>query len=955
MIKPLLSLITALSITIPLTYGQATTTTEMMDGDIPTHLTLDELELLLDSETATEFKTSSSEDLLSDEFTWEEANRYEWIKALNAEKSALSQKYPYLLCHTGANMSGWQRRLAIAKAINETVAEEEIYLHTLHNDDDYLCVYGQLLASVAMTLTEDVFVVQPVMASLKMIKGAVEGMTEEYAKALSDASGEGYFPKVDMGLCPGVALMEEGNDDTANGEGEQSYFEYLQQINGMGASNSAIGDEGENLDGVEDITEAITNLLLSESLTTNSSETAVLPLSQEFYTTSQAYVDYLNSSTNSTTGDNEEQSERAQFWGDLLDEFQTSGICDETYKTRLTWKIYRSTQPTRASSQMQVVYNNTGETETDSGCALVLLLALAANPDVCSVDVRRGVEPSNQIASFMVESERQNQNPFRARGIDGTGETVTISDTGVDPDHCYFNDPNKSQRVGFTFDSSARKIEQYVPFVDTNDYLYGHGTHVAGTIAGKRWDAEGAADGIAPGAKLAVADIGNRNGDLLPPNDKTLLSTGRPQSQIHSASWGSEFNFYTSRARNFDQFMFENDEFLIIVAAGNSGSKDGSFDIPNTVGDPATAKNVIAVGAHNSWGHSSAAGNLGPSYIADFSSRGPTADNRMKPDMVAVGKSVLSAGADPNVVGECDPSKIPGANSRSEGLLSLQGTSMATPVVSGTAAIIRQYFRDGYYPSGTKNSDDAYPNPSGALVKAVLMNGAQNLKGVDNGVHGVTDSKPYDNMQGFGRLSLQDSVYLAGQTNVQLKVWDRERIEDQDINTYNVTIDKSKGCQVEDLYVTLVWIEEGSNPGCQNCVLNDLDLSISFQGQTYYPNGQTSPDRTNIVERVVINGVQGGETATISINAYNLAWKSQQYALVATGCFGGVANTLQGESVFDSDESLKRRQTIIISVCVSIGVLLIGCVTYSCIRRRKARSGEGISYDINEDGVDERA
>ena len=48
------------------------------------------------------------------------------------------------------------------------------------------------------------------------------------------------------------------------------------------------------------------------------------------------------------------------------------------------------------------------------------------------------------------------------------------------------------------------------------------------------------------------------------------------------------------------------------------------------MGDPATAKNVIAVGAHNSYGHSSAAGTLGPSYIADFSSRGPTRDGRKK-------------------------------------------------------------------------------------------------------------------------------------------------------------------------------------------------------------------------------------------------------------------------------------------------------------------------------------
>jgi subtilisin family serine protease len=987
MIKLLpLSLLTALfSVTINLTNGQ--TANEEQAADLvkyPKHLSLEQLKFLIDSETETEFgypssptpTTSEEEEIAAltaeTEATWDDANTYEWTKAINAEKTSTSSppKYPYLICHTGENMSGYQRRLAIASAINYTEAEKAIYFHTLYNHDDYLCVYGQLLASVAMNLTEEAYVVQPVLSSLKMMRGVVDGMKEEYEQALlTDGTAEGYFPKVEMGLCPGVAVAELKDDDQDDGKEDATQ------------SSSLFVDDGEDLEGVEDITDAITNMLLSESLTNSSS--TVLPLSQEFYTTSQAYIDYLNSTN--TTGDNE-QSERSQMWAELLDEYQTSGACDETYMTRLTWKIYRTTQPDRYASQMQVVYNNTGETDTDAGCALVLLLAISANPDVCSVDIRRDVQTSNQIASFMVESEIENERPFRARGIDGTGEVVAVSDTGVDSDHCYFYDPNESQPVGFTFDSSARKIDQYMPFVDTADYSYGHGTHVAGTIAGKRWDAEGAADGIAPGATLAVADIGNANGDLLPPSDKSLLSTGRPYAQIHSASWGSTSNFYTSRARNFDQFMFEvrtirttlldwfafvhdlnllcgsrfltsrqNDEFLIIVAAGNSGSSEGAFDIPNSVGDPATAKNVIAVGAHNSWGSSSAAGNLGPSYIADFSSRGPTADNRMKPDIVAVGKAVLSAGAKPDEVGECDPSKIPGPNSRDGGLLSLQGTSMATPVVSGTAALIRQYFRDGYYPSGKKNSNDAYPNPSGALVKAVLMNGAQTQRGVDNGVHGVTDIKLYDNNQGFGRLSLQDSVYLVGQTNVQLKIWDRESIIDQDTNTYDVTIDKSNGCQAEDLSVTLAWVEEGSSPGCKSCVLNDLDLSVSFRGQIYYPNGRNSTDRTNIVERVIINGARGGETATISVDAHNLAWQTQKYALVATGCFGGVANTLQGQSVFDNDNSRQRRQVIIISLCVILGVLLLGCLAYGCIRRRKARSGGGIRDDISEGEVEERA
>ena len=72
-----------------------------------------------------------------------------------------------------------------------------------------------------------------------------------------------------------------------------------------------------------------------------------------------------------------------------------------------------------------------------------------------------------------------------------------------------------------------------------------------------------------------MADIGNENGDLLPPSDNALLNTGRPNAQIHSASWGSTFNFYTSRARNFDQFMFEVSErvmlhfFLSVVVGSN--------------------------------------------------------------------------------------------------------------------------------------------------------------------------------------------------------------------------------------------------------------------------------------------------------------------------------------------------------------------------------------------------
>lgn len=479
-------------------------------------------------------------------------------------------------------------------------------------------------------------------------------------------------------------------------------------------------------------------------------------------------------------------------------------------------------------------------------------------------------------------------------------------------------------------------LTQYRSYVDSADYEYGHGTHVCGTIAGKRIDGPGMADGVAPGAKIAFMDIGDSAGQLQLPIDSNILATGSPEAKIHSASWGGPSNAYTSQSRNFDQHMFDNDEFLIVVAAGNSGHGDK----PGSVGTPATAKNVIAVGAHHNTGKSTPKRGLGPSYIADFSSRGPTMDGRTKPDILAPGKAVMSAGALPSVAGECDPGKAPGPNGKGGGVLSLQGTSMATPVVSATAAIIRQYFQEGYYPSGVKDSANAYVNPTGTLIKAVLMNGAQWLRGVDNGGAGVTDIKQYDNNQNFGRLSLQHAVYLPGKTEVEISVFDRMVVEDQASRQEVITIDKSNGCAYDRLAVTLVWTEPGSPPYCNNCVINDLDLLVEMSdGRTYYPNGKQGPDRTNNAERVIVEGVEDGDKAYITVRAHNLVRSYQQYSLVATGCFGGVANQNFADecSVFECDNSQDKRLAIILmAVFIPLGVLLL-CGCGLLIKRRKDR------------------
>lgn len=108
-----------------------------------------------------------------------------------------------------------------------------------------------------------------------------------------------------------------------------------------------------------------------------------------------------------------------------------------------------------------------------------------------------------------------------------------------------------------------------------------------------------------------------------------------------------------------------------------------------------------------------------PSYedIASYSSFGPTADRRVKPDLVAPGDitSAYSDGLATGVMDQCRTQRK-------------QGTSMATPVVAGSAALARQYFMTGFYPSGMRDPGAAY-TPSGVLLKAAMMGGAIDMVG----------------------------------------------------------------------------------------------------------------------------------------------------------------------------------------------------------------------------------
>ena len=207
---------------------------------------------------------------------------------------------------------------------------------------------------------------------------------------------------------------------------------------------------------------------------------------------------------------------------------------------------------------------------------------------------------------------------------------------------------------------------------------------------------------MAPNAKIAFYDIGNPNAQFLTVPGNLAVSMFPPAhrmgAQLHSNSWGSSSNSYSGNARQIDEYSYEHQDFLVLVAAGNSGSS------PGTLGSPATAKNCVSVGATQNGDNSN--------DLAGFSSRGPAFDNRIKPDVVAPGLSVTSANSIPTPTdGHCSRTNM-------------AGTSMATPATTGILALAQQYFVDGYYPSGKKTSSDGF-KPMGALLKAVIVNSAQ--------------------------------------------------------------------------------------------------------------------------------------------------------------------------------------------------------------------------------------
>lgn len=248
---------------------------------------------------------------------------------------------------------------------------------------------------------------------------------------------------------------------------------------------------------------------------------------------------------------------------------------------------------------------------------------------------------------------------------------------------------------------------------------------------------------------------------------------------------------------------------------------------------------------------------------------GPTFDGRKKPDLLAVGTV--------NVGGRWR-----------------QGTSYSAPVVSGAAAIVRQYFEDGWYPCGdNKNCDRVQKfRPSGSLIKAILMNGAKPITKV-TGSSDKDDLKPYDFKQNVGKMNLLSSLPLSSANNyINLVVINHRKLPTSgSIDSFTIQIDHSQCPSSIPLSITMTYYDRRGTAGCTQCLVQDLDLKLQKLDSHYQDVGtpiyatsnQNQPDSINNYEKIVVN-TKHLEYYAISITATNVVGP-QRYSLAATGCF----------------------------------------------------------------------
>ena len=652
-----------------------------------------------------------------------------------------------------------------------------------------------------------------------------------------------------------------------------------------------------------------------------------------------------------------------------------------------------------------------------------LITTLANLEGIEWVERRHRAVPENDNGVKIIQAgPTANDTPLYRNGLTGAGQIIGIADAGLDADNAQFrlssdaaaqtlsfattttalvngqlpfsvtnpnnkvltyyvlgtgsllsneNNPNGGKVLDPNEKDSFGDYVNAVAYDDSNGY---HGTHTTSVIAGRDYAANGSGtvagittrtsgDGVAPDARIVFQDIGHPEG-LLNGLDVGLVllhqqayNTG---ARIHTDSYGVAVSGveYDENAADVDSVMWRLRDYTIFFSAGNRG--------PGTKTLTKDTKSALLVGGASSPTNGGNAENM-----ASGSSHGPALDGRIKPDIVTLftvnaatensGQSSSFRFSTSTTANDAAVNPVSPNNNRS--LSTISGTSFASPMAAGGGTLVRQYFVDGYYPTGARNAANSF-NPSNALIKAIVLNSGRNMTGnytADNAPAAEKASLPSSG-QGWGRMTLDDALYFPGdrrELKVLADIWNGATATDASrpatnpaimtgqTHTYQLT----NVSNVEPLRISLVWTDPKATPFAAVALINNLNLEVTdptgkvFRGNVNFQNAFTQPagtaafDNKNPLEAVYIQYPNPG-TYTVKVIGANVPGNGQMgivaqpgnqaidsnrqgYALLATGNFtaGAVAVTNLGATTVNggvnADRFVSRNETVTANLSIS--------------------------------------
>ena len=407
------------------------------------------------------------------------------------------------------------------------------------------------------------------------------------------------------------------------------------------------------------------------------------------------------------------------------------------------------------------------------------------------------------------------------------------------------------QEFNYQVNTSRVIINDGVTALNINS---GHAQHVTGTILAA--GVQSKAKGMAP---LAQAFTHNWDFDL---QEATIAADAGMLLSNHSYGWNNKnlsswlFGAYDRTARDWDELMYEAPAYLPVFAAGNDGpfryNKDPLNGNPNfdKLSGYQTAKNNLVV-ANAREADVETDGSLNDVAINSGSSRGPTDDFRIKPDITGHGTSVYST----HVYSDA-------------GYATATGTSMAAPNITGSLLLLQEHYND----------------LNGSFMRAATLKGLALHTADDAGMAGP------DAIFGWGLLNAKAAAQEITGNGITSIISELTLTPGQ---SYSLPVEADG---VNDLIASISWTDppgtvliDAPNNSTPKLV-NDLDIRVTQASSTFFPyrltGVNTNDQGDNIVdpyERVDVKGASGNYIVTVTHKGGSLSGGSQDYSLIVTG------------------------------------------------------------------------